>query len=126
VDYHTKQVLLFCSIGAKLLCICTCIDKIAVEENRRLTQYVNYEFGHGKMKCTDYTIEKTPRIMTYCFDTYDDIYFECRFNYHSQRLTYERRFEGSLVVRPIKIKKIFEDNLIIKKKDGNCWFSKKE
>lgn len=38
---------------------------------------------------------------------------------HNQRLIWERLFEVSLLVRPAKIKKIFEGDLIIEKEDGN-------
>lgn len=107
----------------------TSMDKIVGEQNRRLIQYVNYEFGHGKMRNVQIIkLKKTPRLIGCDFDTDDDVYFECLFDMDdNQRLIYERIFEVSSDVGPANFKKIFEDNLIIKKEDGNLLvFKKKE
>jgi hypothetical protein len=104
----------------------TSMDKIVGEENRRLIQYVNYEFGHGKMKNVQIVKLKGINNMSCNFDTDDDRYIECLLDMDDdEKVIIERLFEGSLVVESVKPKKIFEDNLIIKKEDGNLLVFKK-
>jgi hypothetical protein len=105
----------------------TSMDNIHGEDNRRLIQYLNNEFGYGKMKNVQITkLKEEPSIMTCCFDTEDDRYFECWFDKDdNQRSVIERLYEGSLINSPAKTKKILEENFIFKKEDGNLLVFKK-
>jgi hypothetical protein len=105
----------------------TSTDKIQGEDNMRLIRYLSNEFGYGKMKNVQIVkLKEVPTGMSCCFDTEDDRYFECWFDMDdNQRLVIERQFEGSLIMTSVKKKKIFEENLLVKKEDGNLLVFKK-